>query len=345
MLQRLNTEPKLLILFLLGLILTSPAKQVFAREVSSEVEQSLPCAYLNNFGGDVQIFDESREHRIQVLRKARIPCGGWVSVTKGWAEIRHRDGQEVRVGSDTFVGFPENNSDGHYKGDHVVLYRGQVYVHTDGGQREFRVASATARARLSRGTAIVVYSEADEETQLIGLENVAWIENRYEASRPIQVRSGEASSMNIQLLRVIPSIPRAVSIASLRAKLSSLSIGERQTAAAVHAVQNRQERKFASNMEHNESRRPASVSNYERHSKKEKDDSELYSRWVKKMVAGEKVGEAILFPDQFYGRPQKVKIHVEDTGLRVPASRVQHPEQEAERKRLLEELSSIRVVE
>lgn len=332
-------------LLTLGLILAGSLPDALAREVSTELEESLPCAYVNAFGGEVQIFDESREHRINVTRKARIPCGGWVSVAKGWAEIRHRDGQELRIGSGSFVGFPENNPDGHYTGDHAVLYRGQVYAHTDGGNREFRVATATARARLSRGTAIMVYSESDEESQLIALENGASLENRYESSKHIRLRAGEASSMNMQLLRVLPSIPRAVSIASLRAKLSDLHIDERASAEAVRAVRDRQERKFASKMDHDDTRKPASVSNYERHAKREKEDARLHSHWVKKMVAGEKVGETILFPDQFYGRPQKVKVEVDDFGARGPASQARHAAEESERKRLLEELSSIRVVE
>ena len=80
-----------------------------------------------------------------------------------------------------------------------------------------------ARARLERASAIVIYSAGDEESQLITLEDEASLENRFEPSRKMTVKQGEASSLNFTLLRVVPSAPRAIAQASLRPHLVALT--------------------------------------------------------------------------------------------------------------------------
>jgi hypothetical protein len=395
----------------------------------------VPCAVLDAFSGRVQVLDAARTHLIDAVPAAGVPCGGWVSVETGWAELHHRDGFKMHLGAKSFAEFPESNPDGKHLGDHVVLYRGEVYGLAPGGSGELRMITANGRSRVTRGSVVLVFDVDEDETQLIALHGASTLENRFEWSRRIRVSAGEASALNFRLLRVVPTAPRALAAATLAPRLVGLHVEEKESDTAVVAAKERQERVLASELvdagpdgvsddagpptrEHNgakapkgetgemkqaevvptdrergevqpasgknadaaldgeegpgpypakdhsreaeamaepgakPARAPASVhaasakprekGSYARH-QYDAEDAQLRERWAKKMVAGEPVGERILFPDKFYGRPQQVRVQVSEPGSRSPASSARYLKgEESEKRRLIEELSQIR---
>ena len=205
------------------------------------------CALIESFDGAVQILDSSRTQIMEPSRKAPVLCGSWISVERGgWIHLKHRDGHRLSFSSGTFAEIPNNNFDGKYSGEHVVLYRGKVYGEAALGSHELKMMTANARAHLGRGTAVLVYDQKQEETQLIALESEAWFENRFAASKRIKVKAGEASSLNFKLLRVIPSAVRAVALASVRSVLSDFHLNARDQEYAIRNTQKRLQRKVAS---------------------------------------------------------------------------------------------------
>lgn len=322
-----------------------------------------PCGMLENFMGEVQILDHNRTQLIDATLNAPIPCGSWVSVNRGWAQIRHLNGPHISLSDQTFVQLPDFRKDTEFKGDHVIIYRGQVYAQAGNGAEEFRLVSSTGRARVRRGKMIMIVSSSTaskNETQLIALQNFATLENRFENSRKVKVRAGEATNLNFKLLRVIPTLPTAISVASIRPKLVDLRISQTDQLEAIRSILNRQGRKFPTIAsddkeeslpldERNQveekviQRKLASTgkkSIYTRHLNSP-EDAKLRAYWIKKMVGGEDAGERVLYPDKYYGKTQRVHVEVEDPGVKFDQKL--QKQQDAEKKRLIEELSQIRV--
>ncbi|MGZ3709851.1 MAG: hypothetical protein ACXVBC_13100, partial [Bdellovibrionota bacterium] len=290
-----------------------------APAVASKKTLIIPCAVIEDFRGEIQILDPSRTQLGEADRKSPIACDGWVSTGSGWAEIRHRSGFMIHVGSNTFLKFVKNDPsipDAEFGAEQLVLYKGQVYAQAGGGSGELRIVTANGRARVSRGKILLVFNKSEEETQLISLENEAHLENRFEPEHVVTVHPGEGSSLNFRLLRVVPSMPVAVSAAALRPKFNDLNLDQDTRKIATREILKRQGRKFAATLyedsdDDHPGRKIASVkpkldaSRYLRH-QVSTEDSVLHAHWVKKMVGGEKIGERILYPDKYYGRTQRV---------------------------------------
>jgi hypothetical protein len=246
LLTNLNSLPAI---FSLALFISGAFSPVaLAVQLSTQESAAVPCATLHRFAGEVRIMDSSRTHLIDVVKKAGIPCGGWMSITQGWAELHHRDGFRIHVGPQAFVELPENNPDGHYSGDHLILYRGTVFGQAGGGSGELRITTANARARVNRGSILLLFSQQQEETQLTTLENKATLENRFQSARKIVARAGEATSLNLKLMRVIPTSAAVVSIAGLKPRLSELNIEAGDQVEMLKNVKERQERSLASDL-------------------------------------------------------------------------------------------------
>jgi hypothetical protein len=339
--RRQKSKKSRILLALLVLIGPPAFAPALAVEVSPQENPGIPCALISKMAGEVEIFDASRTHLLDATVKAGIPCGGWLSTKQAWVELTHRDGYRVHVGSHAFVQFPESNVDGTSSGDHVVLYKGQVFGSAGGGAGELRVATANARARVTRGSVLLTFTQETEESQMTTLDNTATFENIFENTRKVTAKAGEATSLDLSLQRVVPTPPKAVAVASLKPKLLDLHIENGEQARAVEASIRRADRTLAAKLydvEKNEAiakpgRKPAG--SYVRHAS-DKEDAELKSLWTKKMVAGDEEGERILFPERFYGRPQKVKVQVIDPHPHLTRS------DDSEKKRLIEELSRIR---
>jgi hypothetical protein len=327
-----------------------------------------------DFGGLVEILDASRTRLIEAKMRAGIPCGGWVSVASGWVKLSHRDGHSFNSGANTFFQIPETDADAARQIDHVVLYHGEIYAASGEGSGELRISSANGRTRLNRAAAIVSFSSADDETSVIALENPVVFENRFDRQAKVMVRPGETSALNYHAMRVVPTDPRAVAQASLKPRLSDLHVSDREADSALVVAKERQDRRFASSLlatpaasaEGHGDRLPAAegvpqrrqittidedvkqddgrptpemVQRYARHATNAS-DAMLRNHLTRKMVAGQQVGEKILFPDKFYGRPQKVKLVVVEPLERQ--IRAKQKEEAAEKSKLIEELSLIR---
>jgi hypothetical protein len=237
------------IALVLGLAAALPATRAgLARELETESSAPVPCAIIAEVGGQVDVLDASRSRLLDSSEKAAVACGSWISVGRGSVELKHRDGFRIHAGAGTFMQLPEPNTDGHFSGDQVILYRGQVFAQAGGGSGQLRVATANARARVERGSAIVVFSQEDEETQLIALDRSSTLENRFETARRVTAKAGEATALNFKQLRVVPGTPRAVAIAALRPKFDDLHVPERDRKGAFRTAHDRQERIFATEL-------------------------------------------------------------------------------------------------
>jgi hypothetical protein len=159
-------------------------------------------------------------------------------VRSGWAQIKFREGQKVRLGHETLVQIRSDE-------DQIVLYRGVVYVESGSGSREFSLATSTGRARLKRGKIIFINNTESDTTQLIALENSATFENRFEVERRVQLYAGESSELNFKQLRVIPLLPSSVASASLKVVLDQLDVPDSDKTQAIRIAIARQDRKFA----------------------------------------------------------------------------------------------------
>ena len=362
-------------------ILTSLACSLAARtawsyEATAHQNTSVPCAVLENFGGDVEVLDPSRTRVVGFSKNAGVPCGGWVSSGNGWAIIHHRDGHDLRIGPNTFLEIPESHPGAAEasQADQVVLYRGEMFGSTEGGAGELRVITANARVRVKHGTALINFSPDDQDTQLVALEGPATLENRFEPSKKVEAKAGESTNLNFKLQRVIPEYPKAISIASLKGKLAQFKLTEQDQSRLYETAEARAERRLAADLTDPEevaeaagkksvvhedekvvadrglasvtplenpkkSAKKSSKFTYNRNPLSPEESQKLKARWAKKMTAGEDIGERILYPDKFYGKPQKVKVMISDPGAEMDAHK--HRTEDVEKKRLIEELSQI----
>lgn len=209
------------------------------------------CGILEKVEGQVQILDATQQHLLPVLPKSVIPCGSWVSSRTGWAKIRHSLGAWIHLGASTYVQLvevPKKQASDKGVLDHLIVYKGQIYIKAGDGVEELRVVSSTARVRISDGKAIFVFNRKEDRSQLIMLEASASIENRFVSSRKVIVHSGEASEMDLGLLRVVPSESRVVSLASLAPKFMDLQILGHDQEEAIVAIQVRKEKVVAEDL-------------------------------------------------------------------------------------------------
>lgn len=328
---------------------------------SATPEFKAPCAVVKNHEGVVRILDSTRTQLIGTEPQTGVPCGSWVSIEDGWIELKHQNGPTLHLGPHSFAQLTAPH------GDQVVLFRGQIYAKVADGNPEFRMVSQVGRARVKKGKVILVADHVENETQLIVLENTASLENRFQTSRKVAVRSGEASSLHFKLMRVIPSSPAAVSVASLKPKLVELQVPDKVQDQAIEFAMNRHEKSILPHPEtpmegadenhavahapsiNVGSRTLASKSapqaepqaEIERESKA-KEESNLQKTLIEKTTGGAPVSRGILFPDPFYGKTQKIHVHLEEPQPSKKFRYKKQEEEEAEKKRLMNELSRIR---
>ena len=289
-------------------------------------ETSVYCAKLVSFGGEVEILDSSRKNLALVAPKMAVPCGAWVSVGKGWAFFVHEGGYKIQVGQSSFFQFNLNGE------DHVTLFRGLIYAKSEGGNGEIRVMTPNARARIQRATGLILFNENNQESQLISLENSSSLENRFQNSRAIVAKEGEATSLNFKSMRVVPSTPRAVSLASAKEKFSELHLDDDWRMHYLKALKKRQDRKFASSLgSSHPQRKTASHGSYERH-RSYSNSGKVQKEMNRKIAGGNVDAEKLMYPEKTFHKPQHVEIEIENF----------HKTEDVEKKKLIEDLSQIR---
>lgn len=323
-----------------GVFVLFSSVSVFAAHPDRDGAKESPCAVLQRFGGDVQVLDPTRTQILEIADHAGIPCGSWITVTKGFAEFSHRQGFNLHLGENTFVEIFDHNAKEKTGDDHVILYKGSVYAKVHAGQQELRIMTTNARIKTQLGTAFVVYNEKSQETQATALENSIIFENRFNVAHPIRLGPGEASYLNLNHLRLMPSTPRSVSVADLKGHLDVLSLSKEEMKTALRSVYHRGERQLASDLREKKIKKDPkrSPASYARHPSGA-DDRKAHNAWTERLVGDRGFSERLLYPKQFHGKPRPARVKVEEVsiGNRGPAS------EDAEKRRLIEELSKIQV--
>ena len=322
-----------------------------------ELHLTPSCGMIADLLGDVQVLDQSRTQLLNLGPHDLIPCGSWISSHAGWVAIQHKLGAKVHLGQETYLQVREGmgsaggvNESG---AEHLSVLRGEVYVEVGGGNPELRIASASARVRVSSGKAIFLVGYLEDRTQLMVLERSAQLENRFEPRKAIEVAAGETSELILQNDRVIPQIPSAVALSSLEPKFLTLRIPQAVQTAASQEVRTRQSRKMAAQLiepsgskktrepqKKREGRALASARSMNSYLKNppSAQDPYLKNHFVKSVVGDEQAGRAILFPYQYQGKRQSVGIQVEEKKYAIPGSLAERNE----KKRLIEELGRIK---
>jgi len=338
---------------LTGMLIVTLPVLAWASESEQISSKAVPCAILEKFEGEVQVLNASRTHLLDIELKIPIPCGSWISVHGvGWALLKHRQGFEIKMGSMTFIEIFDNYRNAHLTGeDHIVLYKGKVFVNTGKGNEELRVVTANARARMKGGQALIMFDQENEESQLVAIDHPATLENRFEPGRRIIAKRGEATNLNFKRLRIVPSTPMAVKVASLKAQLYNLPFGKKEKAAVIAAAMGRSKRKFAKKLDlKKKGKQPEraiasedpsqKAPTYERHPP-DQTDSQANAEWINRLVGGTRTGREILFPSKFQGKAKQTDVIVDDKTLSF--DRVRRKEESQERQKLIDELRSIRV--
>lgn len=299
------------------------------------------CAVLSRFEGDVQILNSTRTELVYTTLRAMIPCGGWITVHQGWARITHKSGVELRLGPETFAEL-------YGAAPHAILYRGRMLVESDGGTPEFKAVTANGEITFKRGHALVAYSPGDEETQLIVLENEAHLSNRFVASRKTRVRAGEMSALNLKLLRVVPTNPAAMTTASMKEVLEEMPVSQKEKTYAVAVAQKREERNFPSNFAAAHKKTPRVEENTGKNKVIQRalasspaQAAQGNQRWLSRLTGGDPAGTRILNPTRVRSKSRKSSIQVIDPAYEL--DRKKFREEEDEKKKLIDELSQIRV--
>jgi hypothetical protein len=310
--------------------------------------EAAPCALVERFDGDVQVLSSDRNILIPTFVNSPVPCGAWITVRSGWAEFKHREGQTFRLGPDTFleVHDPEANPKGGGS-DQLLVYGGRVWFQTPGGTHSFQVETANGRAVLPRGTAIVSYNANEEETQLVVAEDHGYLMNRFLTSRPVQVKAGEVSTLNLKLQRVVPAASAAIDLASVKQLLSGMPSTARENQLVLAAVQKRADRKVISlqgDRKIASSQPKRDFDRYERYPTRAHSAApgvkgrQPSSRWMGHLTGEVSGSQQLLFPRSIKGNP-RAKVRFEDPGLAMDRKLLK--EEEAEKKQILEELSRV----
>jgi hypothetical protein len=334
---------------LFGVILISQG--AWSAEPVNEPDKSAPCAILQKFDGDIVLMDPSKTRLVDIKADAPIPCGGWVSVNKGWAQIIHRQGHLIRTGGATLIEIYDNEKEKHLTGyDQIILFKGKILTRVRRGGDELTVLTPNARAYLPKGVAMTMYSEDDNESQLIALHENSFLENRFQP-RKIEVKPGEVTKLNLNVMRSVPETPMAINVASFKKMVDDIPLEEKEYKAVVKVVSRRTARRFATNLMENPGRKPASHSagaaagngdGYEQH-RAYADDPKVFAKWLRKLVGGLKDGEEFMFPKSL---KKEKKRTVQAVSIIDPdAERMERKrhEEELEKKRLIQALSKIKV--
>jgi hypothetical protein len=313
---------------------SAKAKAESKKVTKGEAEKPV-CGVLESFSGDVQVLDPQRSRLYSLSLNTALPCGSWIATNQGgWAHVKHEMGPTILMGPDTLVQLLETPQE-----DHLTLYKGEVYAEVGGGMGEFRIISPTGRVRLDRARVIVAFTQDEDKTQLISIEDTATLENRFEPSRKIAIRAGEITELDFKLMRVMPLLPKPVSSASLHPMLVELRVSEREQTLAENAVNRARNRRLAGQPPVGD-HLVRTKESYVRHVP-DALDPELHSLWVRKLAGGDPRGEKILYPDKDFARTQKARVEVQDVETRF-RKRGQKAE-EVEKKKIIQELSQIRV--
>jgi hypothetical protein len=337
-------------LFLTAVASVFSIAPAFASEAKPEgIQTYRPCAVVDQFAGDSQILNESRTRVSEADVKAPVECGGWISVQSGWMVLQHRFGYRIHVGPGTFAQLVDD-------ADALIIYRGQVFAQAGGGMGELRVLTPNARLRLSRASAVALFDPEEEKTQLTVVDGKVTFENRFETAKKseVTVKSGYTSMLDFKLMRIVPSVPKIAAASSLKAKLHELHVPGSVSERALAVTRNRQKELFAAFEKTQTENAKSKKSDHQGEGRKiasvksendpEKNHQIAKDYLLRKTLGGNTEGMKILGETPVQRTPaqkaHKVKVEVEDPEAKLVAK--QKKAEDAEKRRLIEELSKIR---
>lgn len=302
----------------------------------SQAQQKVPtCASVELAEGDVQILSQSKKELVELRRKAAVPCGSWISTNEGWVQLKHTSGPLLHLAPGTYIQILQDSS----SSDQLVVFRGQVYADVSGTHQSFKLGSAAGRARVERGKVVFLTGYAEKAaSQLIVLEDSALFENRFEPGKQVRVDGGEVSEVSFDLLRVIPTDPSPIAVATLKPIFFELHVDEKVQSKAFMTVAKRQARSLPEIQVAKESsktpkRKLASIK-LEKGSKNlpqnEKSPS-LQRHFLEQMAPGVKDADELIYPGRKRLKPQ------------LNVSPQLNQKESEEKKLILEELGRIQV--
>lgn len=180
------------------------------------------CGTLRSFDGETQVFDYTRTHLGDASFGTKLHCGDWVSVDKGKAVLEHVAGAGILVAENTFVQVLDPQSGDNPEHAHLALYRGEFLAQPE--KAGIRIVTPNAVARVEKGGAFVVYSGASEESQIVGLGGKASLENRFFAEPRMEAGFAKVVTFANPIERLLPDQARFVNPRDLGERLARLGV-------------------------------------------------------------------------------------------------------------------------
>lgn len=343
---------------LISLIFISAAG-AWASQAVDPNGKSVPCGVVEKVDGEAHYMNATRTQVVDLNPHIAIPCGSWISVQEGKVTFKHRQGFVVGIAAHSFAEVFDHEKDAVNEAqtgaDHLILYRGKLHIGAGDGSGELRVVTPNGRVRMTKGTALVIYNQREEETQLIALEYVASLENRFEPNTLIKVDSGEATQLNLKALRVTPSAPAAMQVADVKGVLKEFLVTNSYASQVLERIALRKSRQYPIALEDRKEREErersiASVkskSEYSRHPVKKgfkpETDQRAEEQFMARLTGGVAGGDTLLFPDKAQApqRRRPAAVIVEDPAAHL--KKIEQTREEQEKRRLIDELSKIEV--
>lgn len=303
-----------------------------ARQADPPSREPVKCGIVKATEGAVLISPADRTQIIQAKNNSSVPCGAWITIKEGWAEITRIDGMRMRLSSETFAQI----LDPAFEKDHVALIRGQVLVKAGAGLGSFKVVTANARVKFEDTFGVVVYLNEEEDTQVLGLgANPVLFENRFSEKNALKIARGQISTMNLKQLRTIPTVAEYAHQDTLVAMGEDMQLDTKEVKRLVAEVQPKGQRHLASVTTREPEKRgwiPHSSRDEEEPKKAQPSRSpQSYNPVIKKLLGDETIDMGFLYP----------KTVVE----RKPQSARKKEKEESEKQKLMGELSKLKNTE
>ena len=316
------------LIFTLIALSSSIFPTAIARQAEPPSRDPASCGQVTATEGAVLISPSDRTQIIQAHNKSPVPCGAWITIKEGWAQIVLNDGMKFRLSSESFAQI----LDPAFEKDQLALIRGQVLVKASGGMGPYSVVTANSRVKFQDTFGVVVYMSDEEDTQVLGLgAHPLAFENRFSEKNTMKVVRGQISTMSLKQLRTIPSTPEYAAQDTLLAMGEDMQLDAGEVKRLVAEIQPKGQRHLASVVTREPEKRgwiPHTSQDEEAPVKKKPSRGpSSYDPILKKVLGDETVDMGFLYPKTVERKPQSLK---------------KKEKEEFEKKKLMGELSKLK---